>query len=97
MTTSMKHIRTLNNFNFKGLHFLLTKEWAMGTVAALLKTIIYMEKFENIYTYPEIENNWFLHILSRGINIVNWITKTRKSAEHLRTIYGNTEQLFRPY
>ena len=29
--------------------------------------------------------------------IMNWITKTRKSGEHLRTTYGNTGQLFRPY
>ena len=29
--------------------------------------------------------------------IVNWITKTRKSGEHLRTTYGNTGQVFRPY
>ena len=39
----------------------------------------------------------FFIFLSRGINIVNWITMTRKSAEHLRTIYGNTGQLFRHY
>ena len=29
---------------------------------------------------------YFFFFLSRGINIVNWITMTRKSAEHLRTI-----------
>ena len=29
--------------------------------------------------------------------VVNWITLTRKSDEHLRTTYRNTEQLFRPY
>ena len=34
---------------------------------------------------------------SRGINIVNWITVTRKSDEHLHTTYENTGQLFRPY
>ena len=46
-----------------------------------------------------IQRNVYIYIffLTRGINIVNWITTTRKSAEHLRTIYGNTEQLFRPY
>ena len=27
----------------------------------------------------------------------NWITMTRKPDEPLRTIYRNTEQLFRPY
>ena len=37
------------------------------------------------------------YFLSRRINIVNWITMTRKSGEHLRTIYGNTGQLFWPY
>ena len=37
------------------------------------------------------------YFLSRGINIVNWITMTSKSAEHPHTIYGNTGQLFRPY
>ena len=31
------------------------------------------------------------------MNIMNWITMTRKSAEHLRTIYGNTGHLFRSY
>ena len=30
-------------------------------------------------------------------NYLNWITMTRKSAEHLRTIYWNTGLLFRPY
>ena len=39
----------------------------------------------------------FFYSLSRGINIVNWITMTRKSAEHLPTIYGNTRLLFWPY
>ena len=39
----------------------------------------------------------YFYFLSRGINMVNWITMTRKSAEHLCTIYGNTGQLFRPY
>ena len=29
-----------------------------------------------------------IFILGRVINIVNWITMTRKSAEHLRTTYG---------
>ena len=37
------------------------------------------------------------YFLSRGINIVNWITMTRKSAEHLCTIYENTGQQFQPY
>ena len=29
--------------------------------------------------------------------IVNWITMTKKSDEHLRSTYGYTGQLFRPY
>ena len=32
-----------------------------------------------------------------ALKIMNQITMTRKSGEHLRTIYGNTEVLFRPY
>ena len=51
----------------------------------------------NIYSDERNIRCTFFYFLSRGINIVNWITTTRKSAEHLRTIYGNTEQLFRHY
>ena len=32
----------------------------------------------------------YFYFLSKGIKIVNWITMIRKSAEHLRTIFGNT-------
>ena len=44
--------------------------------------------------------NWRFQRCRRQLknrNIVNWITMTRKSVEHQRTIYGNTGQLFRPY
>ena len=36
----------------------------------------------------------YFYFLSRGINIVNWITMTRKSGEHLHTIYRNTVSTF---
>ena len=34
---------------------------------------------------------------SKYNNIMNWITMTRKSGEHLGMTYGNTGLLFRPY
>ena len=34
---------------------------------------------------------------TQGDHIVNGITMTRKSGEHLRMTYGNTGQLIRPY
>ena len=51
----------------------------------------------NYYTSGQGNRCTYFLFLSKGINIVNWITMTRKSSEHLRTIYGNTGQLFRPY
>ena len=57
ITTLMQHILTLNNFNFNGRHFIQTKGCAMGTVAAPSYATIYMDKFENTYIYPEIEND----------------------------------------
>ena len=40
---------------------------------------------------------WYLCTFSFLSRIVNWVTMTRKSNEHLRATYGNNGQLFRPY
>ena len=47
--------------------------------------------------HNSVRCTYFFSFLSRGINIVNWITMTRKSGKHLRMTYGNTGQLFWPY
>ena len=41
-----------------------------------------------------------VHCVEKGgwyPTVMNWITMTRKSGEHLRATYGNTGQLFRTY
>ena len=55
--TLMKHILTLNNFNFNGQHYIQTKGCAMGTIAAPSYATIYMDKFENTHIYPKIKND----------------------------------------
>ena len=57
LLTLMKHVLTLNNFNFNGKHFLQIKGCAMGTVAAPSYATIYMGEFEETYIYPEINND----------------------------------------
>ena len=57
----MQCIPTLNNFNFNGQHFVQTKVFAMGTVAAPSYAAIYMDKFENICISPEIKNDCFFY------------------------------------
>ena len=39
----------------------------------------------------------FKYQIEDRFKFVNWIIMTRKSAEQLRTAYGNTGQPFRPY
>ena len=49
MTTQTQHILTLNNFNFKGQHFIQIKGCAIGTDVASSYATIYGDKFENMY------------------------------------------------
>ena len=50
-----------------------------------------------LFIFLAREQSWFDNIFKLRNNIVNWITMTRKSGEHLRTTYENTGQLFRCY
>ena len=63
--------------------------WSFWCECQIVQHIIFKFLKEQIAVH-------IFYLLSRGINIVNWITMTRKSAEHLRMIYENTGQLFRP-
>ena len=47
------------------------------------------------YLCVQIHRCIYFCFQSRGTNIVNWMTMTRKSAKRLRTTYRNTGQLFR--
>ena len=56
ITTFLTLILTLNNFIFNGIHYLQTKDCAMGTKCAPTYANIFMGEFEEKYIYPKIKD-----------------------------------------
>ena len=82
----------------KFIHFHKITQFYLS-ICKLVKGFKKLVKFmEKITVNDRTCKKWSTFSFFKSKNyIVNWINMTRKSCEHLRTTYGNTRQLFRPY
>ena len=80
------------SFQFARSAFQISCGWSAGLFVYIFvcdREILFQNRVITFHINSEWNINMFI-FLSIGINIVNWMTTTRKSVEHLRTLYGNS-------
>ena len=62
ITTLMKHILTVDNFNFNNKHYFQVNGCAMSTAVALSSFNIFLGNYIYIYIYPKINNDCLFYV-----------------------------------